>query len=319
MDSSGERRATTDQSGEPGTDAIGRVDPAIAGTRFEPYDFAWDWTTAQLIARAAGCSIADDLDRPLLAPDSMRPGHPLILFNGALLARNRAQVMERLIGSYDAWKRVGRWGSAFMRFHGPLGRTGRGRVRCGFTDVGGTSKGHALVRFGFAVEDADSRQPLADGWMLLFLLGCAPENAARLASPHVALPARAPDAVLTHDTPVNVTFDWAMASGDWNPTHFDRQAGNPAPLVHGPRNMALILHDAARTFAGGRIQCVREITLGTIPAPHFPGERTESRFWRESAGRILARLVVPAAARLDGGTGEKIVIDQIEIVSFPLP
>ena len=305
-----------DESRELGTGAVRRVDPAIAGTRFTPYEFAWDWTTAQLIARAAGCSIADDLDRPLLAPDSERPGHPLILFNGALLARNRAEVMERLIGGYDAWKQVGRWGSAYMRFHGPLARTGRGRVRSEFTDVGGTSKGHALVRFAFVVEEAGSGQALADGWMLLFLLGCAPENATRLASPHVAMPDRAPDMARTHDTPVNVTFDWAMASADWNPTHFDRQAGNPAPLVHGPRNMALVLHDAARAFAGGRIERVREITLGTIPAPHFPGERTESRFWQESAGRILARLVVPAAARLDGGTGEKIVIDQIEIVSL---
>jgi hypothetical protein len=289
------------------------VDPAIAGARFAPYEFAWDWTTAQLIARAAGCSVAEDLDRPLMTPDSTRPAHPLILFNGALLARNRPEVMERLIGGYDVWQRVGRWGSAYLRFAGPLARTGRARVRCGFSDVGGTSKGHALARFWFAIEDAESQRQLADGWMLLFLLGCAPPNAARLASPHVAMPERAPDTVVSHDTPINVTFDWAMASGDWNPTHFDRQAGNPAPLVHGPRNMALVLHDAARAFAAGRLERVREVTLGTIPAPHYPGERTESRFWREGDGRVLGRLVVPAAARLDGGAGDKIVIDQIEI------
>jgi len=305
------------ESGEPGAGVDRPVDPAIAGTRFDPHEFAWDWTTAQLIARAAGCSIADDLDRPLMAPDSGRPGHPLILFNGALLARNRTEVMERLIGGYDAWKRIGRWGSAYMRFRGPLARTGRARVSCGFTDVAGTSKGHALVRFSFAVEDVDSRRELADGWMLLFLLGCAPDGAARLVSPHAAMPDSEPDTVLTHGTPVNVTFDWAMASGDWNPMHFERQAGNPAPLVHGPRNMALILHDAARTFAGGRLERVREITLGTMPAPHYPGEPTESRFWCDGAQRVLGRLVVPAAARLDGGVGDKVVIDQIEIALEP--
>ncbi len=301
------------ESLEPGSGATRAVDPAIAGTRFAPYEFGWDWTTSQLIARAAGCSIADDLDRPLMAPSSERPGHPLILFNGALLARNRPEVMERLIGGYDAWQRVGRWGSAYMRFAGALARTGRARVSCGFSDVGGTSKGHALVRFWFAIEEADSGRALADGWMLLFLLGCAPPEAASLASPHVAMPEREPDIVLGHDTPVNVTFDWAMASGDWNPTHFDRQAGNPAPLVHGPRNMALVLHDAARTLAGGRLERMRAITLGTMPAPHYPGERTESRFWRCGDGRLYGRLVVPATSRRDGGAGDKIVIDQIEI------
>jgi hypothetical protein len=290
-----------------------RVDPAIAGTRFEPYEFAWDWSMTQLIARAAGCSVADDLDRPLMLPDSDRPGHPLILFNGALLARNRAEVMDRLIGGYDIWKRVGRWGSAYMRFHGSLVRRGRARVRCGFTEVGGTSKGHALVRFAFTVEESETGRELAAGWMLLFLLGCAPEGAARLASAAVPMPERAPDAILAHDTPVNATFDWAMASGDWNPTHFERQAENPAPLVHGPRNMALVLHDAARTYAGGHLERVRAIALGTIPAPHYPGEDTETRFWRDGDGRILARLVVPAAARIDGGAADKVVIDQLEI------
>jgi hypothetical protein len=186
-------------------------------------------------------------------------------------------------------------------------------VTCGFDAVGATSKGHGLARFTFEVEELPGGGGLARGWMLLFLLECGDESLGRLASSPIAVPARPPDLVVAHETPVNVTFDWAMPSNDWNPTHFDTRAGNPAPLVHGPRNMSLVLHDAARAFAAGDPALVRRITLGSLPAPHFPPEPTETRLWHEAGDRVLARLVVPAAGRTDGGAGEKIVIDQIEI------
>jgi hypothetical protein len=290
-----------------------KVDPAIAGARFRPYEFAWTWETCQLISRAAGCSIRDPLDRRYLLRDSARPGHPMVAFNGAILARNRPEVMDRLIGGYDKWQQVGRWGSANVTFGGPVPRAGRGRVGCGFTEVGATSKGHALVRFAFEVDDADSGTRLAEGSMLLFLLGCAPTGLGKLSSTPVTIPDRVHDVAVRHETPVNVTFDWAMPSEDWNTTHFEAEEGSPAPLVHGPRNMALLLHDAARTFAGGEIERVRSISLGSIPAPHYPGETTETYFWKEGDDRLLARLVVPPARRFDIGAADKVVIDQIEI------
>ncbi len=154
------------------------VDPGVAGARFGGYDFSWTWETTQLIARAAGCSIGDERDRPFMLRDSEAPGHVMIPYNGALLARNRPEVMQRLIGGYDVWQRVGRWGSAGARFLRPVPRAGRGRVHCGFSAVGTTAKGHALVRFEFEVDDAAAGVRLATGWMLLFLLGCGPEGGA---------------------------------------------------------------------------------------------------------------------------------------------
>jgi hypothetical protein len=290
------------------------VDPGIVGARFRASEFSWTWETTQLIARAAGCSIADVRDRPVMLPESEAPGHMMIPFNGALLARNRPEVMERLIGGYDVWQRVGRWGSAGARFSHPVPRAGSGRVRCGFTAVGVTSKGHALVRFEFEVDDVETGACLATGWMLLFLLGCGTPGGAKITSPGIAMPERDADAVVLHETPLNVTFDWAMASCDWNPTHFDTRPGNPAPLVHGPRNMTLVLHDVARLWAGGDTSCIGEVTLGSLPAPHYPPEPTETHLWRVAEGRVLARLVVPAAGRTDGGTGDKTVVDQIEVV-----
>ena len=288
------------------------VDPAIAGTRFGPYEFSWTWQTTQLIARAAGCSISDERDRPLLLPGGGRSGHPMIAFNGALLARNRPEVMKRLIGGYDVWRQVGRWGSGGMEFLRPLPASGRARVVCGFGAVGTTSKGHALVRFEFEVETMDGGDRLASGWMLLFLLECGPAGGDRLSTPRISMPERAPDALVPHETPDNVTFDWAMPSEDWNPTHFEAPAGSPAPLVHGPRNMALVLHDVARLFAGGDPGRVRAITLGSLPAPHYPGEATETRAWMAAERTVLVRLLVPAASRRDGGAGDKVVVDQIE-------
>ena len=293
--------------------ATPKVDPKIAGTRFSAHEFAWDWKTSQLLARATGCSIRDELDRPSMLKDSDHPGHIMIPFNGALAARNRAEVMDRLIGGYDVWQDVGRWGSGGAKFLGAVPRSGRGRVGCGFTEVGATSKGHALVRFTFEVDDADSGQRLMEGWMLLFLLGCGSEDAGKLSPPRIAMPERAPDQVVEHQTPVNVTFDWAVPSEDWNTTHFETKGTNPAPLVHGPRNMALVLQDAAHTFAGGRLERVKEITLGSLPAPHYPPEPTQTRFWKEADGRVLGRLVVPAAGRIDGGSDDKVVIDQVEL------
>jgi hypothetical protein len=290
-----------------------KLGPEVAGTEFSPHDFSWTWPDSQLIARAAGCSIDDPLDRPSLLRDSTRPGHPMIAFNGALLARNREEVMRTLCGGYERWQQVGRWGAAFLRFAAGLPRSGRGRVSCRFTEVGGTSKGHALARFAFEVDDAATGARLADGWMLLFLLGCGSEALGRLASPRIEIPERTPDFVVSHETPANVTFDWAMPSDDWNATHFEIRPGNPAPLVHGPRNLAMVLHDAARLLAGGGPERVREITLGSLAAPHYPREATETRLWKAGDRLLLARLVVPAPARLDGGAGEKVVIDQIEI------
>jgi hypothetical protein len=288
-----------------------KVDPGIVGCRFSDCDFSWDWQTTQLIARAAGASLDDERDRRTLLPGGDSPGHLMIPFNGALLARNRPEVMDRLIGGYDNWQDVGRWGAGNIAFRAPVPRCGRGRVGCGFTDLGATSKGHALARFSFEVDDAESGTRLADGWMLLFLLDCAPPGAGKLAAPRTAMPERPADHVIVHPTSANVPFDWAMPSDDWNTTHFEAKSGNPAPLVHGTRNMALTLQDAARIFADGHLERIREITLGSLPAPHFPGEATQTRFWREAGDRILGCLAVPGESRIDGGDDDKVVIDQI--------
>lgn len=284
----------------------------IPGATFSDYEFAWNWETSQLLARATGASVRDERDVPRLMKNSNAAGHPMVPFNGALLARNRDEVMDRLIGGYANWQNVGRWGSGGAKWFKPVPQSGRGRVSSRISELGGTSKGHALVRFNFEVSDAADGSPLLEGWMLLFLLGCAPEGVGALAAPRIAIPDRAPDEVVSHDTAVNVTFDWAVPSGDWNTTHFIQQEGNPAPLTHGPRNMGLVLSDAARTFANGKVESLKEVTIGSLPAPHYPPEPTETRFWNEG-DRILGRLVVPAASRIDGGEGDKVCIDQIEL------
>jgi hypothetical protein len=289
-----------------------KVPVDIAGRAFSEYDFSWDWQTSQLLARATGCSIREQRDLSRLMANSDAAAHPMVAFNGALLARNRDEVMDQLIGGYANWQRVGRWGSGGATFHGPISRAGHGRVRSRISEVGGTSKGHALVRFNFEVDDANSGARLLDGWMLLFLLGCAPDGAQGLAAPRIAIPDRPADEVVPHETPVNVTFDWAVPSGDWNTTHFIQQEGNPAPLTHGPRSMGLVLSDASRVFADGDVSKLKEVTIGSLPAPHYPPEPTKTLFWREG-DRVLGRLVVPAESRIDGGDGEKVCIDQIEL------
>ena len=289
-----------------------KVPPGIAGTAFSDFEFEWTWETSQLLSRATGCSIREPRDVAHLSKTSDAPAHPMVPFNGALLARNRDEVMDQLIGGYANWQGVGRWGSGAAKYFGPIPQAGRGRVSSRITEVGGTSKGHALVRFNFEVANTATRSPLLEGWMLLFLLGCAPDGVGALAAPRIAIPERAADEVIAHETPLNVTFDWAVPSGDWNTTHFIHQEGNPAPLTHGPRNMGLVLSDACRAFAGGDFAKLKEVTIGSLPAPHYPPEPTETRFWNEG-DHILARLVVPAAGRIDGGEGDKVCLDQVDL------
>lgn len=284
----------------------------IVGTAFSDFEFEWSWQTSQLLSRATGCSIRDERDLPRLMHTSDGAGHPMVPFNGALLARNRDEVMDQLIGGYANWQQVGRWGSGGAKFFAPVRQSGRGLVKSRIAELGATSKGHALVRYTFEVHDLTNGAAMLEGWMLLFLLGCAPEGAGTISPPRIEMPDRAADVVVVHDTPVNVTFDWAVPSGDWNTTHFIQQEGSPAPLTHGPRNMGVVLQDACRAFAGGRVDQLKEVTIGSLPAPHYPPEPTETRFWRED-DRILGRLVVPAASRIDGGEGEKVCIDQIEL------
>ena len=159
-----------------------KVSVDIAGTAFSDFEFEWTWQTSQLLSRATGASIREPLDLPHLSKSSEAPAHPMVPFNGALLARNRDEVMDQLIGGYANWQQVGRWGSGGAKFLAPVGQSGRGRVTSRITEVGGTSKGHALVRFAFEVQEATSGAPLLEGWMLLFLLGCAPEGAGALAA-----------------------------------------------------------------------------------------------------------------------------------------
>ena len=289
-----------------------KVPVGIVGATFSEYEFSWTWETSQLLARATGCSVRDERDAPRLMKNSDAAGHPMVPFNGALLARNRDEVMDQLIGGYAKWQKVGRWGSGGAKFFKPVPQSGRGRVTSSISELGATSKGHALVRFNFEVADAADGQPLLEGWMLLFLLGCGPDGVGALAAPRIAIPDRPADQVIEHETPLNVTFDWAVPSGDWNTTHFIQQEGNPAPLTHGPRNMGLVLSDAARAFADGKVERLKEVTIGSLPAPHYPPEPTETRFWSEG-DRVLGRLVVPAAGRIDGGEGDKVCIDQIEL------
>ncbi len=293
--------------------ADAKVDPAVAGKRFSEFEFSWDWATTQLIVRATGGSVTNPIDAPWMMRDSDRPGHPMILFNGALEARNREEVMSALIGGYDVWQDVGRWGSGQAEIKGKIPQAGTARVGCGFTEVGATSKGHALVRFVFEIDDAKSGDRLMDGWMLLFLLGCGHPDAGKISPPRITIPEREADKVLRYETPVDVTFDWALPSADWNSTHFVTKGTNPAPLVHGPRNMALVMQSAARVFADGHVDRIKSITLGSLPAPQYPAEASETRYWDEGDGRVLGRLVVPAADRIDGGDGDKVVMDGIDI------
>ena len=76
----------------------------------------------------------------------------------------------------------------------------------------------------------------------------------------------------------------------------------------------MVLHDAARAYADGDVARVQSITLGTMPAPHYPNERTETGLWNESDGRVLGRLVETAETRANGLPGDKLLIDQIEVL-----
>ncbi len=107
-----------------------KVPLGIVGTSFSEYEFEWTWETSQLLSRATGGSIRDERDLPRLMKTSNAPAHPMVPFNGALLARNRDEVMDQLIGGYATWQKVGRWGSGGAKYFGPIasGRTGPGHV-----------------------------------------------------------------------------------------------------------------------------------------------------------------------------------------------
>lgn len=294
------------------------VSPSLAGRRFSPFPFSWCWTESQLIARATGGCITDPRDRPRMMPDTGRPAHPMVFFNAALRARNRPEVMESLIGGYEAWQKVGRWGAAECRFV-PAPGSGRGVVESWIGAVGRTSKGHATVRFEFRAVADGSGEVLAEGNMLLFLLGRGAPDAPRLPVPAVSLPPTPPETGTHHCCSPNVSFDWAMASGDWNRIHFEAAPGAPAPLAHGPRNVALVISDVARALCGGEPSAVREVRVARLPAPHYLGEPTRTEIWPLEATRAVARLVVPAASRIDGGEGDKVVIDGVHLTLDAAP
>lgn len=126
--------------------------------------------------------------------------------------------------------------------------------------------------------------------------------------PAIALPERAPDAVLDLPTSPQAALIYRL-SGDDNPLHVDpevaRQAGFEQPILHGLSTFGMAGRAVLAALCGNapaRLKALR----ARFTAPVLPGQALRFELWREAPGRGAFRALAADTGRLvlDGGAAE---------------
>lgn len=126
--------------------------------------------------------------------------------------------------------------------------------------------------------------------------------------PAVALPERAPDAVIAEQTEINQALLYRLC-GDWNPMHVDpdyaQKAGYEKPFLHGLCTFGYAGRHVIKAFCNNDSRLFKNIRV-RFAAIVMPGDTLETRMWRESATRVVfeTRAVERDVVVLKGGSVE---------------
>lgn len=200
------------------------------------------------------------------------------------------------------WVRLVHAGQA-ASFHRPLPPHADVTAEAQVTSVQdrGAGKG-ALVTLQRVISDADTGALYCTLQQTLLLRGNGGfgGTAAPAESPP-ALPARAPDAVVTAEVSPRAALIYRL-SGDWNPLHADpaiaARAGFPRPILHGLASYGMAGRAILSAFGEDDPARLRHLAL-RFSGIVFPGDTLNFRLWRDGTDIHFNAFV-----------GERLVLDR---------
>lgn len=158
----------------------------------------------------------------------------------------------------------------------------------------GPEKG-AILQTRKRIFESDGNEQIAETRTVLMLrkdggFGGSAEGAPRAEQ----LPDRAPDGSVRIATQPDQALIYRL-SGDANPLHADpdvaKQAGFPAPILHGMCSYGVIARSIVDSLCGGDQARLRSFGL-RFSSPVYPGETLRTDFWISGEGRCAFRAII---------------------------
>lgn len=122
-------------------------------------------------------------------------------------------------------------------------------------------------------------------------LGSAPADGLETGPPATRAPRPArpaagePDLVAECSIPLDITKNYAEASGDFNRVHleaeFAQKLGFPGVIVHGMCLLSIALQGVVNILVAGQESSIRELRV-RFSSPVEPGERVETRYFQST-------------------------------------
>ncbi len=182
-------------------------------------------------------------------------------------------------------------GSQEIRAHRPLPTSGTATLHPRVAEVWDKGKAAVIVQEGEAVDE--SGEALWTVRSAIFARGEGGFGGERGPSTSVALPDRAPDAGTTYDVAPQQALLYRLC-GDRNPLHADpgfaREAGFPAPILHGLCTYGIVLREVTDLLLEGdatRVGAFSARFAGVV----FPGETIHVDTW-DDGDRVLVGATV---------------------------
>ena len=195
-------------------------------------------------------------------------------------------------------------GSQEIELHAPLPTSGSGTLSTRISDVWDKGRAAVIWQEGTCVSDAGD--PLWTVRSSIFVRGEGGWGGDRGSAESVAAPDRAPDAEASYAVTPQQALLYRLC-GDRNPLHaspaFARNAGFPAPILHGLCSYGIVLREVTDALLDGDAARVGAFT-GRFAGVVFPGETIGVRAWREDE-----RIVVEASIAAGDRAGAPVLAD----------
>ncbi|MBF4162107.1 MaoC/PaaZ C-terminal domain-containing protein [Nocardioides acrostichi] len=191
-------------------------------------------------------------------------------------------------------------GSQSVTVHRPIPTSGTATLRKSITDV--WDKGKAAVIWDEGTVVSDAGEELWTVRSSIFVRGEGGFGGDRGSSTSVELPGRDPDCEVTYTVTEQQALLYRLC-GDRNPLHADpqfaRDAGFPAPILHGLCSYGIVLRELTDALLGGDASAVRGFGA-RFAGVVFLGETIGVRGWRTDEGIVASARIVSDDEQRDG-------------------
>lgn len=252
------------------------------GYKFPPFFSTYSELEAIMYALGVGASVKEPKDLKFIYEGSSDfsplPTFGVIIAQKSLMSGGLAEIPGL---SLDLTKVL--HGEQYLELHKPLPRSGKLKCEAVVADILDKGSGLVILMDVYAYSD---KELICYNQFSLFLVGAGGIGGKRTsdkAKDAVAVPSRAPDAVLTDTTTLNQAALYRL-SGDWNPLHIDPNfagiAGFKKPILHGLCTFGFSARHVLQRFADNDVSRFKAIKV-RFAKPVYPGQTLQTEMWKE--------------------------------------